>query len=798
MFVAIDSLVQPLHAASYVGRFIGSVIEHCVRGDDSDGAEEDQGNGDRDGTTSEKRFQALGRRGRGFHGNLGLRRRCALLASLGHGLSMIKHNVHAEASRSRGRALHCYNRESSLSNTRASLQNSMPRASKKKTRVSPAPIEKKPEKITDRWPVLGPLILLVMTLVCYWTPMTSNETSILWDAADQDQVLQNYLSHELHAGRIPFWSPYPWSGYPFLADPQVGAWYPLNWPFFLMGVSPHMLVVEHWLHAFLACFGAYFLAWRLLRNRPAAVLAGLCYGLSGFFTGHSSHTAMLQCAAWLPWLLLLLDLALESHPLRYTVLGGLAGGMLILAGHFQTILYSFLALGLFAVARVVFEPRRWFQILGIALAIPVIGTLLSAIGTGPGLELTLNSIRTALSAVTRHEGVIPVAALSTLVAPDFYGVFSGNYHGPEDITQYYFYAGILLVPLAIFGLRDRRLRIAGLLLIVPTIWYAMGQSAGLYRLVALLPGFSSVRAPVNIWFVPSLGLALLAAAGLAALVHRWPIRWMPIAVLLFFCADLFYHQSAANPLAYSRQSYEELYGSKEELFQQAVANTLPPLTRFDGADALASFGPLAHYFSERTEVTYGYGPLEVSRYAGFVSAMRSNQDLRKDINVSRWLDRRSGNINVLDDPLPRANFPKELVRLGTDEQSKQRLATLDPARQALVPAGIEVMAQDANGIADVREFTPGHYRIHYQCATQSLVRVGNAYFPGWTAHGWTAKSSAHNLPVLPVDYALIGVVAPAGEGDLVLDYHSTYFVASALVTLVSLFSCAGVLAFYHH
>ena len=179
-----------------------------------------------------------------------------------------------------------------------------------------------------------------------------------------------------------------------------------------------------------------------------------------------------------------------------------------------------------------------------------------------------------------------------MLAPDSYGTLSGNYNGPQDITQFYFYAGVLLVPLAIFGLWDRRLRIVGLLLIVPTIWYAMGRSAGLYLLIARLPGFSSVRAPVNIWFVPSLGLALLAASGLVVLVRKWPVQWLPVAVLLFFCADLFYHQSATNPVAYARQSYDELYASKEDLFQRAVANGMPPLTRFDGIEALASFGPM--------------------------------------------------------------------------------------------------------------------------------------------------------------------------------------------------------------
>ena len=643
----------------------------------------------------------------------------------------------------------------------------------------------------DRWRLYAPLILVAMTLICYWTPMTSASTSILWDAADQFQPMQNYLSQELHAGRMPFWSPYPASGFPFLADPQVAAWYPLNWPFLLFGVSPHALVVEHWLHALLASLGAYFLAWRLLRHRPAALLAGLCYGLSGFYAGHSSHTPILEGAAWMPWLLFLLDLALESHPLRYTVLGGLASGMLILSGHFQTILYSFLALGLFAAARVIGEPGRWFRILGVALAMPVAGTLISAIATVPGLELVVNSGRATLSAGAHTEGAIPLGALWTLIMPDSYGVFSGNYHGPSDITQFYFYAGILLLPLALIGLRDPRLRIAGLLLIVPTIWYAMGQSAGLYLLIARLPGFSSIRAPVNIWFVPSLGFALLAAAGLGVVLKKWPLRWAPAAVLVFVCLDLIYHQSATNPLAYSRQSYDELYGSKQELFHQAVAANLPPLTRFDGAESLPSFGSLSHYLLERTEVTYAYNPLELSRYAAFVTAMYGNPALRKDLNVSRWLDRKTGDIRILPDPLPRANFPKELIAVGTAQETKKRLATLDPVRQALVPEGIPVSAQDASGSADVREFTPGHYRIHYRSATPSLLRVGNAYFPGWKA-----TLDGRGLPVLPVDYALMGVVVPAGQGDLTMDYHPTYFVASAVVTLLCLLACGIVLIFF--
>lgn len=661
----------------------------------------------------------------------------------------------------------------------------MSKPSKRQRRAVAAPTA---GSTADKWRILAPLVLVLTTLACYWVPMTSSRTSLLWDAADYYQVVQNYLSQELHAGRMPFWTPYPWSGYPFLADPQVGAWYPLNWPFFLIGVSPNVLVVEHWLHALLACFGAYLLALRLVRNRQAAVLAGLCYGLSGFFVGHSSHTTMLQCAAWTPWLLLFLDRALESDALRNTVLGSLAAGLMILAGHFQTILYTFLALGLFAMARVIENPRRAVRILGTALAMPVVGTLLSAIATGPGLELVANSIRASLAAVRRTEGIVPFSATTTLVYPDFYGVFSPKYRGPEDITQFYFYAGILLLPLAAFGVRNRFVRVAGLLLVIPCLWYAMGQPAGLYLLLARVPGFSSVRAPVNIWFVPALGLALLAGAGLAAVAGKSPAKWLPAAILLFTCADLFYFQSATNPLAYSRESYEQAYGAGEALFRQHVSSELRPLMRFDAPEHVPVFGPMSHFLSERTEVIYGYGPMPFARYSQYVEAMAANPNLRKGVNVGLWLELQGGTIHPNPDSLPRANFPKTLVPVRSAEESRRRLQTLDQTREALVPTEVPAVSQDGNGTADVREFTPGHYRIRYRCASPSVLRVGNSYFKGWEA-----RAGGRELPVFPVDHALIGVVAPPGEGDITLDYHSTYFRAGALITLVTLLGCGTLL-----
>jgi len=610
--------------------------------------------------------------------------------------------------------------------------------------------------------------------------MTSPQASIQWDAADYYRVVQDYFSRELHAGRLPFWSPYPWCGYPFLADPQVGAWYPLNWPFFLLGVSSRVLAAEHCLHALVAAFGAYFLALRLIRQRQAAVLAGLCYGLSGFFAGLSSQTTIVQCAAWAPWLLLFLDRALESHPRRNLALAGLAAGLMILAGHFQVCLYSFLALGLFAAVRAFEQRRHWLAVMGLALAIPIIGAFVSAIATAPGLELATHSVRASYSALEHHEGQVPLAALTTLVYPDFYGVLSDDYTGPYDITQYYYYSGIVLVPLAILGLSNRSVRRISLALVIPTVWYSMGHAAGLYLLMARLPGFSSIRRPVHIWFVPILGLALMAAAGLAALDRRLRLRWLATAIVLATCVDLFLFESALNPLAYDRETYQDAYQSGEDQFVSQVARQLPPFTRFGAPDYLIVFGPVSHFLDTRTEVTYGYGPLGLGRYKEYTDAAVSNPSLRNGLNVSLWYDSASQTIAPNPHPLPRVTFPAKLVPVKSERDSRDCLRTLDQSREALVPADVFLPSQDGNGVAEIREFAPGHYRIHYRAAAGSLLRVSNAYFPGWTA-----ESAGRRLRVVPVDHALTGVIVPPGEGDVDLNFHSTYFLSGALISLLA-------------
>ncbi|MGH9557640.1 MAG: hypothetical protein ACRD30_00265, partial [Bryobacteraceae bacterium] len=301
-----------------------------------------------------------------------------------------------------------------------------------------------------RW--LWPLIVLA-TLIFYWTPLFDDNATIQWDDVDVHYSAQKFFEQSVHAGKLPQWTSFEFSGMPFLADPQTAAWYPLHWPFFLMGITPRAIECELALHAFLALAGAFLLSRRLFGHTGAALATAIFYAWGGFFAGHSSHLGMFETAALLPWLLWSALIAIDTGAFRAMLLTGLIGGALVLAGHFQTALYSFFALALFLAAR---ASKRWTRYVAILASTAGIAFLISAIQVLPGLELASQSVRAGADYHGATNSPLHLGALATLFDPNFYGAIYGQYKGPADITQFDFYGGLLLVPLALAGFARKK------------------------------------------------------------------------------------------------------------------------------------------------------------------------------------------------------------------------------------------------------------------------------------------------------------------------------------------------------
>jgi hypothetical protein len=638
-------------------------------------------------------------------------------------------------------------------------------------------------------------LIAACVIIFYWIPVTSSRASIQWDAADMHYPLQRYFSEHIRAGQMPFWTPYIFSGYPLLANPEMAAFYPPHWLFYLFGVAPRSIQWELALHAFLACCGAWFLIMRLVPNRSAALLGAFAYGLSGFFAGHSSHVGLFSAAADLPWLLLFFDCAVEAQAPLFVALGGLAGGMIILAGYLQTALYAFAAMVLYAIASVYMAPRRWLRIGTIVIGILAVASAAAAVQIFPTLELAANSIRAAYDFSRSSEGSLHLSALATLLAPNALGAIEGPYAGPPDITQYYFYAGFLVVPLAAIGLAKAKTRVAVLILILPTIWYMLGPSAGLYRLGGILPGFGKVRAPIQGWFVVALGVAILAAAGFSWILERWTWRFLAPVIIALVFVDLWYWNSLVNPLAYARSSFEELYGNAEQATGLQIAATVPPLSRVDAPRALTAFGPLDHPLDLHMETTYGYFALELAPYDDYTNAMQTNSKLRDGLNVGQVFSLQEGRLESNPTMLPRAYFPKVVTDVDSAPAARAALPTLNPAFRSIVLRPHPEFHQDPAAAVSITFHDEQSMRLHYRAASASLLRLSVPNFPGWRA-----EIAGNECPVTTVDHALLGVIVPPGEHDLDVRFHSTYFPAGVATSIAGVLfaSCLIVYSAYSH
>jgi uncharacterized membrane protein YfhO len=108
------------------------------------------------------------------------------------------------------------------------------------------------------------------------------------------------------------------------------------------------------------------------------------------------------------------------------------------------------------------------------------------------------------------------------------------------------------------------------------------------------------------------------------------------------------------------------------------------------------------------------------------------------------------------------------------------LETLDPRAQSVVLLPHSAIRQDPAATASVVSYDEQSYRIRYHAASPSLLKLSVAWYPGWRA-----TLNGGDLPVVRVDHALMGAVAPAGDGEVEFRFRSNYFAAGLAITLVA-------------
>ncbi|MBX7186730.1 MAG: hypothetical protein K1Y01_16435 [Vicinamibacteria bacterium] len=253
----------------------------------------------------------------------------------------------------------------------------------------------------------------------------------------------------------------------------------------------------------------------LARSWSGSILAGILAGVTAVLGSHQSlhyvHLNLLS-VGWLPVFLLALDRVLSGGGGRYAALAGTAFALTAASSGYYGVAAC-------AIAAVFFARTPSWRVLGWgALSVVLAAALLSPyLIAYANLHAEESLVRTSRELA---KGSFTLADLGSRTV--LHRIWNPAIGEP-------LFPGFIVLGLAIHALRkgskrERTLGLSALLL----FWLGLGEPGGLYRLLAFVPPFSSMRHPVTLTAVALMLLSVLAASGLA-LIER---RRAPLALAL--------------------------------------------------------------------------------------------------------------------------------------------------------------------------------------------------------------------------------------------------------------------------
>src|SRR5262245_24324227 len=190
-----------------------------------------------------------------------------------------------------------------------------------------------------------------------------------------------------HGGGL-LWNPYQACGAPFLADGQVGLFYPLNLVFFILDREV-AVQVSAFLNLLVAGGGAWLLA-RTIGLRPSAALcAALAFQLGNVTVNLASWSPIhIGTYAWMPVALWATERLVQTTTARRAVLLGVVLTLELLPGYLPLLVFTYHVVVLRVLWAVVTrESPRPVRLIAAAAASLLAPALLGAIQLFPSIEM---------------------------------------------------------------------------------------------------------------------------------------------------------------------------------------------------------------------------------------------------------------------------------------------------------------------------------------------------------------------------------------------------------------------------
>ncbi len=208
----------------------------------------------------------------------------------------------------------------------------VPHAAPRYGRLTRAPQVRRASRTS--WPLVVILAVLVATFLVANREIASGRAVPRWDADIFACSASILVADHARAGRVMLWNPWSNAGGPDCSDPNTGALSPICVLYGYLAGGSMGAFRWYWLLSWLGGgLGMLVLSRHLGTPAWGALIVGLGFTFSGFFTGHAEHTPIVHAFAALPWIIWRWDAALRSSRLRPAVEAGAVWGLTALAGY---------------------------------------------------------------------------------------------------------------------------------------------------------------------------------------------------------------------------------------------------------------------------------------------------------------------------------------------------------------------------------------------------------------------------------------------------------------------------------
>jgi hypothetical protein len=613
----------------------------------------------------------------------------------------------------------------------------------------------------------------------------------------------------LRAGEIPWWNFHDDGGQPLAGNPNALTFYPDNFLYLIL--PPHVAFNLHFLlHLALAWMAMRALCRQRGISQGASTFAATMYAMSGLAISATVFYNLITAVALIPFSMWAVERLCgsprragvspaasarlarspsqspgetpvdggrdgRSPSAREALIVGVAFGLIGLAGEPVVVLSTAICAVILAIGRL--DVRRAAIV---AVALVIAGAIVSPQFIAYAeIAKEVERVRGFSALTTLNASLLPRRVAEIVIGP-IVG-FLTDAGRPEFRGRLFstVFLGIIVIPAIVVAVQ-RRVQLRYIVIAALMLFLALGRYNPIVKaVVESTPALRIARYPEKFTVALIAALVVIAAAFVDRLSAKWRVAWgvitfVPLSLCMIHGAPVdwfsYYRVGTLPPLRICGSEHIE-WGTRpaREEYRHA-ARTMPPI--------FGAVGGLRYAVHRSPEGMHSL----MSRIVAERAAATPQQIRLHYLRMSGC---------AVEGGLPAVWIvPRAIaVRSVNEEVNLIENGLFDEHTAALAPAAFANFVSPPT--AKITRYAEGLQDIFISVSTPApaLMFVNQSYF-----RAWSARSGGRELATLPLDIDRLGVIVPAGQHEVLLQFgrHRTAVVVAWVLS--SLLLLAGAFA----